>query len=113
MVRKALGRGLASLIPAAVNKEVSVAPELRPIEPRQGEIQHVLLAKVVRNPAQPRTQFDPNTIRELAASIRERGVLQPILVRPSGGSFQIVAGERRFLTNQDKRTLGRLRKARR
>src|SRR6267378_582011 len=101
MVRKALGRGLASLIPAAVNKEVSVAPELRPIEPRQGEIQHVLLAKVVRNPAQPRTQFDPNTIRELAASIRERGVLQPILVRPSGGSFQIVAGERRFLAAQE------------
>jgi len=101
MVRKALGRGLASLIPAAVNKEVAVAPELRPIEARQGEIQHVLLSKVIRNPAQPRTQFDPNTIHELAASIRERGVLQPVLVRPSGGAFQIVAGERRFLAAQE------------
>jgi len=101
MARKALGRGLASLIPSAVNREVSVAPELRTVEPRQGEIQHVALDKIVRNPAQPRTQFDPTTIRELATSIRERGVLQPVLLRPSGGSFQIVAGERRFLAARE------------
>ena len=86
MVRKALGRGLASLIPAAVDREVAVAPELRTVEPRQGEIQHVALDTIVRNPAQPRTQFDPTTIRELATSIRERGVLQPVLLRPSGGT---------------------------
>lgn len=101
MVRKALGRGLASLIPSAVNREVAVAPELRTVEPRQGEIQHVALDKIVRNPAQPRTQFDPNTIRDLATSIRERGVLQPVLLRPSGGAFQIVAGERRFLAARE------------
>jgi ParB family chromosome partitioning protein len=101
MARKALGRGLASLIPAAVNREVAVASELRTVEPRQGEIQHVALDKIVRNPAQPRTQFDPATIRELATSIRERGVLQPVLLRPSGGAFQIVAGERRFLAARE------------
>jgi ParB family transcriptional regulator, chromosome partitioning protein len=101
MVRKALGRGLASLIPAAVDREVAVAPELRTVEPRQGEIQHVALDMIVRNPAQPRTQFDPATIRELATSIRERGVLQPVLLRPSGGAFQIVAGERRFLAARE------------
>jgi ParB family chromosome partitioning protein len=101
MARKALGRGLASLIPAAVNREVAVAPELRTVEPRQGEIQHVALDKIVRNPAQPRSQFDPTTIRELASSIRERGVLQPVLLRPSGGAFQIVAGERRFLAARE------------
>jgi len=101
MARKALGRGLASLIPSAVNREVAVAPELRAVEPRQGEIQHVALDKIVRNPAQPRTQFDPTTILELATSIRERGVLQPVLVRPSGGAFQIVAGERRFLAARE------------
>jgi len=101
MARKALGRGLASLIPAAVNREVAVAPELRTVESRQGEIQHVALDKIVRNPAQPRTQFDPATIHELATSIRERGVLQPVLVRPSGGAFQIVAGERRFLAARE------------
>src|SRR2546426_8395073 len=92
MARKALGRGLASLIPAAVNREVAVAPELRTVEPRQGEIQHVALDKIVRNPAQPRTQFDPATIHELANSIRERGVLQPVLVRPSAGACPRVAG---------------------
>jgi ParB family chromosome partitioning protein len=101
MVRKALGRGLESLIPAAVNREVAVAPELRTVEVRQGEIQHVALHKIVRNPSQPRTQFDPTTISELASSIRERGVLQPVLVRPSGGTFQIVAGERRFLAARE------------
>jgi len=101
MARKALGRGLASLIPAAVNREVAVAPELRTVEARQGEIQHVALDKIVRNPAQPRTQFDQATIHELASSIRERGVLQPVLVRPSGGAFQIVAGERRYLAARE------------
>jgi len=101
MVRKALGRGLASLIPSGVDREVSVAPELRTVEPRQGEIQHVSLETIVRNPSQPRTQFDPATIRELATSIRERGVLQPVLLRPSGGAFQIVAGERRFLAARE------------
>src|SRR2546426_370988 len=97
MARKALGRGLASLIPAAVNREVAVAPELRTVEPRQGEIQHVALDKIVRNPAQPRTQFDPATIHELANSIRERGVLQPVLVRPSAGAVPSFAGGRRGL----------------
>ncbi|TMQ48082.1 MAG: ParB/RepB/Spo0J family partition protein [Candidatus Eisenbacteria bacterium] len=101
MARKALGRGLASLIPSAANREVAVTPELRAVEPRQGEIQHVTLDKIVRNPAQPRTQFDPNTIRDLATSIRERGVLQPVLLRPSAGAFQIVAGERRFLAARE------------
>ncbi|HZI89022.1 MAG TPA: ParB/RepB/Spo0J family partition protein [Candidatus Polarisedimenticolia bacterium] len=78
-----------------------MAPELRAVEPRQGEIQHVTLDKIVRNPSQPRTQFDPATIKELASSIRERGVLQPVLLRPSGGAFQIVAGERRFLAARE------------
>jgi len=66
-----------------------------------GDIQHVPLAKIIRNPAQPRTQFDPATIKELADSIRERGVLQPVLLRPSGDGYQLVAGERRFLATRE------------
>ena len=105
MVRKALGRGLEALIPAAVEQEVPVmpptgSPESRPQEARTSDIVHVQLSKIVRNPAQPRTQFDPATIRELAESIRERGVLQPVLIRPSGDHYQLVAGERRFLAAQ-------------
>lgn len=102
MVRKALGRGLEALIPAAVESEVPIMPEARAPEPaRAGEIQHVPLSKIARNPAQPRTQFAPAAIQELAASIRERGVLQPVLLRPSGEGFQLVAGERRFLAARE------------
>lgn len=97
MVRKALGRGLEALIPQDVETEVPVAPDLRSTEARQGDIQHVALSRIRRNPAQPRTQFEAESIRELADSIRERGVLQPVLLRPMGDGFQIVAGERRFL----------------
>ena len=51
--------------------------------------------------ASPRTQFDPVTIKELADSIRERGVLQPVLLRPAAGGYQLVAGERRFLATRE------------
>jgi len=102
MVRKALGRGLESLIPVAVEQEVPVAPEQRSPERRSGEILHVPLDAISRNPAQPRTQFDPESIRELADSIRERGVLQPVLLRPVLPSgYQLVAGERRFLAAKE------------
>jgi ParB family transcriptional regulator, chromosome partitioning protein len=101
VVRKALGRGLEALIPAAVEREVPIVPETRTQEARVGDIQHVPLSEIARNPAQPRTQFDPAAIQELAASIRERGVLQPVLLRPAGGSFQLVAGERRLLAARE------------
>ncbi len=101
MARKALGRGLEALIPAGVEREVSIVPGGKQQDSRSGDIQHVLLAKIVRNPAQPRTQFEPGAIRELAASIRERGVLQPVLLRPAGDGFQLVAGERRFLAARE------------
>lgn len=116
MVRKALGRGLEALIPAAVEREVPIVPEGRPTEGRPidsrapggagavsggSDIQHVPLIKITRNPAQPRTQFPPEAIQELAASIRERGVLQPVLLRPAGDGYQLVAGERRFLAARE------------
>jgi ParB family chromosome partitioning protein len=85
-----------------VEQEVPILPEPRMTEAsRAADIQHVPLGKIVRNPAQPRTQFDPATIQELAASIRERGVLQPVLLRPSGDGYQIVAGERRFIAARE------------
>jgi len=70
-------------------------PAARSDEARTSDIVHVPLARISRNPAQPRTQFDAATIRELADSIRERGVLQPVLLRPAGDGYQLVAGERR------------------
>ena len=84
--RGGLGRGLSALIPGA---------------PEAGEVPAGLLEVPVNavgpNPKQPRTKFDDETLSELAASIREVGILQPIVVRRSGeGAYELVAGERRL-----------------
>ncbi len=54
------------------------------------------LAQIRANPAQPRKRFDESALASLAASIRERGVLQPVIVRPAGDEYELVAGERRW-----------------
>ena len=60
------------------------------------QIREVPIDKILPNPAQPRLSYDEESLTELADSIREHGVLQPILVRPSGGKFELIAGERRW-----------------
>jgi ParB family chromosome partitioning protein len=66
-----------------------------------GEIQDLPLSRLVLGAYQPRKHFDPKKLEELAASIRARGVLQPILVRPiTEDRFEIVSGERRYLASQ-------------
>ncbi len=81
----------SDLSPAIVSLLSSDAPQ------KAGSVRHIPLDRIEANPEQPRVTFVQETIDELAASIRERGVLQPILVRPHGPSrFQIVAGERRW-----------------
>lgn len=62
----------------------------------QAQIREVPVSKILPNPAQPRLSYDEESLTELAASIREHGVLQPILVRPSGGKYELIAGERRW-----------------
>jgi ParB family transcriptional regulator, chromosome partitioning protein len=83
-----LGKGLGALIPTdAPGTEVADGPLLA----------EVPIGSVVPNPHQPRLHFDEETLTELAASIREIGVLQPILVRPGAdGTFELIAGERRW-----------------
>jgi ParB family chromosome partitioning protein len=81
--RGGLGRGLSALIPGAVEEGGSGLLEI----PIQG---------VTPNPKQPRTHFDEETIDSLAASIREVGVLQPIVVRRVQGGYELIAGERRL-----------------
>jgi ParB family chromosome partitioning protein len=98
----ALGRGLSALVstPAPV-----VVGNAQPIEttkesPANSDsangVMYVDLARIVANPHQPRTEFPEQEITELSESIKALGVLQPILVRPFAGGYQIVAGERRF-----------------
>ena len=94
----ALGRGLASLIPQPSNPPASDES----ITARaSGAESLVPLSLIDANPAQPRTSIRSEALDQLARSIQESGVVQPILVRPvSGGRFQIIAGERRFRAAQ-------------
>jgi len=99
--RKALGRGLNALLankpaPTAVPSAGQAAPVAGP-----GEAVQSLDPRLVDpNPDQPRTRFDDAGIQELAQSIRTDGVIQPILVRPSGARYLIIAGERRWRAAQ-------------
>ena len=81
--RGGLGKGLGALIPANVGEQVS-------------GLEEVLVADVRPNPYQPRSHFDEEALASLAESIREVGVLQPILIRPVEGGYELVAGERRW-----------------
>lgn len=88
--RSGLGKGLSSLIPMA---DPGVGPVGDDDHPTLVEIS---IADVVPNPHQPRVHFDEETLAELAASIAQLGVLQPILVRRVGEKYQLIAGERRW-----------------
>ncbi|MEO8499300.1 MAG: ParB/RepB/Spo0J family partition protein [Vicinamibacteria bacterium] len=93
--RMALGRGLSALIPQA-----PTTPVPAPARPAPSE-SLVPLSLIDANPAQPRTSIRPEALEQLARSIQESGVVQPILVRPvAHGRFQIIAGERRFRAAQ-------------
>jgi len=91
---KGLGRGLSALM--------GDAPSAPPgaDSASKGGVREVEIGRIRPNPHQPRTQFNDESIAELADSIAERGVLQPILLRPAGEGFQIVAGERRWRAAQ-------------
>lgn len=89
--RKALGKGLSTLLPQ------KAAPPGPPVPEPSNRLP---IALIQPNPMQPRTVFDHNRLEELANSIRSNGVIQPLIVRKSGQSYQIVAGERRWRAAQ-------------
>ena len=94
MARTGLGRGLDVLLggqPATAPAPTSLPPI--------GSMD-IPLESIVPNPQQPRTQFDPQGIDELAASIRRHGVLQPIVVSRKGDGYELVAGHRRVLASR-------------
>lgn len=80
MKRGGLGRGLSSLIPGAA---------------QEGGLVEVPVSAIAPNPRQPRTDFPDESLAALARSIREVGILQPVVVRPRDGGYELVAGERR------------------
>jgi ParB family chromosome partitioning protein len=86
MRKKVLGRGLGALIPEAEANTLSTT--------------EIDIDRITPNPDQPRMRLDDHKLDELATSIRANGVLQPILVRPMGEGYQLVAGERRLSAAQ-------------
>ncbi|MBD3237051.1 MAG: ParB/RepB/Spo0J family partition protein [Candidatus Eisenbacteria bacterium] len=122
MARKALGRGLRALIPdgndegsvsggaedAAIADERPGGPDRDPnggdagapgagdaMRPREA-LRYLPIHSIVPNTRQPRTDWDSRQLDQLSQSIREKGLLEPIIVRPKGPRFEIVAGERRW-----------------
>jgi ParB family chromosome partitioning protein len=129
MTKKALGRGLDALISGGVVRSVAIepphievaiapsAPTPTTVQPLGGQppagsgdingnaVRHIGIDTIERSPFQPRTDFDPGQLRELADSIKQRGVIQPLLVRPlktvalqgdGGRRYELIAGERRW-----------------
>jgi len=90
MYRRRLGRGISALLGGAAPAAEETAPEANL------EMRYIGVERIERNPYQPRKDFDADSLTELAGSIKEHGVLQPLLVRELDGSFQLVAGERRW-----------------
>jgi len=89
--QKGLGKGLSALIPAY---DTTTQP---PEEETEGtSYSEIDLNAIIPNPNQPRKAFDAESLEELASSIREHGILQPILVSREGGIYTIIAGERRY-----------------
>lgn len=84
MERKALGKGISALIPE------------RPAEEKQEKVIYAAVDKIKPNPLQPREEFDSQGMEDLIQSIKEKGVIQPILVRRQGDFFELIAGERRW-----------------
>jgi len=88
MIRRGLGRGLDALIPAASADQIGAATEID-------------IFRIAPNPFQPRRNFAGPEFDELVASVRQHGVLQPVMVRPKGTGYELVAGERRWRAAKD------------
>ena len=89
MAKSGLGKGLGALI--------SAAPSPPSSDPESGEkVQLISLANIVPSPLQPRREFQREALEELVDSIRQRGIIQPLIVRPVNSRFELIAGERRW-----------------
>jgi len=88
MSRSRLGRGLSQLISSNALSQSRAVIEIAP-------------ERIRANPFQPRRHYDAATLNELAESIRQQGILQPLLVRPAGDNYQIILGERRWRAAQE------------
>jgi ParB family transcriptional regulator, chromosome partitioning protein len=104
MSKPALGRGLGALLggnPSPAAAPASAPAPVAPTAPDNRErVQRVPLARVRPSPLQPRKEFAPEALQELADSIREQGIVQPLIVREKDGFLELIAGERRWRASQ-------------
>lgn len=114
--RNALGRGLGALIsnPGASAPAISPSPtpspsgvalssalsSTPPSAPAPGGVFEIEVSRIDPNPDQPRREFEPGALQQLSDSIRQHGVLQPVVVRQAGARYELVMGERRFRASQ-------------
>ena len=96
--RKALGRGLDTLLPAARGAQPAASAPAQ--QPSGDTVRELPVELIDKNPYQTRTHFDETALNELAESIKVSGVVQPITVRQQAGRFQLITGERRWLASQ-------------
>jgi ParB family chromosome partitioning protein len=103
MAKPALGRGLGALMGGAPRTSPSPAPaavQSVPVVEARDRVQRLSLDRVHPCPFQPRKEFSKEALQELADSIREQGIIQPLIVRPKDGSYELIAGERRWRAAQ-------------
>jgi ParB family chromosome partitioning protein len=104
MSKPALGRGLGALLSGGAAKSspapAPTAGAAPPAAPAGPAVQRVPLAQIRPSPLQPRKDFTPEALQELADSIREQGIVQPLIVRSVNGTYELIAGERRWRAAQ-------------
>jgi len=96
MSSNALGRGLSALIPDKINKVKDMLGEESPVVEAQQAVLQLPLDKIKPNPQQPRRTFDHQDLEDLISSIKEHGIIQPLIVSKAGDGYQLIAGERRL-----------------
>src|SRR6266404_2977829 len=107
MAKPALGRGLGALLggspiakPPSPVPAPTLTPEAKPAPDVRERVHRVPLERIRPCPLQPRKDFSPEALRELADSIREQGIVQPLIVRQRNGHLELIAGERRWRAAQ-------------
>lgn len=98
MSRRALGKGLGALIPTSEVDLRDNQPDLRDVPGVR--LLDIQVDQIRPNPSQPREYFDPEALAELVHSLKTVGLLQPIVVRPAGSAYELIAGERRWRAAQ-------------
>lgn len=95
MNKRGLGKGLSALIPSSMGDSLENGSETG--EKKEEKLaKKIPMGKIVTNPYQPRKKMDQEKMKELVQSIKEHGLIQPVVVRKKGEKFELVAGERRF-----------------